>query len=108
MIYVKQNDRRPAAPATLKRGTTVVDLTQATSVTFKMRGLNQIELTTDRAAVVLDAAAGSVEYRWEAADTDTAGTFLAEWEVLWSDGTTETFPTIDYDIVQISSDLDRS
>ena len=108
MIYVKQNDRRPAAPAILKRGGTIVDLTSATSVTFKMRRINSLDLKVDNSAYVTDASAGAVEYRWAAIDTDTSGEYLAEWEVLWSDGTTETFPTVDYDIVLITSDLDGS
>jgi hypothetical protein len=106
MIFVKQGDRRPAAPATLKRGTTVVDLTLATSVTFKMRPVRDLTLKVDAAATVLVAASGTVEYRWISGDTDTAGTFYAEWEVLWSDGTPETFPTINHDIVVIRPDLD--
>lgn len=108
MIFVKQGDRRPAAPATIKRGTTVVDLTLATSVTFKMRHFNLAGLTVDAEANVLSAEDGTVEYRWIAGDTDLAGDYYAEWEVLWSDGTKETFPTIDYDIVHISGDLDGS
>lgn len=108
MIFVKQGDRRPAAPATIKRGSTVVDLTTATSVTFKMRPMYRLDLTVDTAATVLVAASGTVEYRWAAGDTDTSGDYFAEWEVLWNDGTTETFPTIDYDVVHISSVLDGS
>jgi hypothetical protein len=108
MIYAKQNDTRPAAPAILKRGTTVVDLTLATTVTFKMRRLGKIELKVDNTAYVVSAVAGSVEYRWAEGDTDAAGEYLAEWEVLWDDDTVETFPTVDYDVVLISSDLDGS
>jgi hypothetical protein len=108
MIYVKQNARRPTAPATLKRGSNVVDLTTATQVMFKMRPVNGVDLKVNNAATVLTAASGTVEYRWASGDTDTAGEYLAEWEVTWSDGTTETFPTIDYDVVLITSDLDGS
>jgi hypothetical protein len=108
MIFVKQGDRRPAAPATIKRGTTVVDLTSATSVTFKMRHFYRTDLTVDAAATILSPTAGTVEYQWAPGDTNLAGDYYAEWEVLWSDGTKETFPTIDYDIVHISGDLDGS
>lgn len=108
MIHIKQNDRRPAAPATLKRGDAVVDLTAATSVTFKMRQIHKLDLKVNNTVYVVDASVGQVEYRWGVGDTDTPGEYLAEWEVLWSDGTTETFPTVDYDIVLITSDLDGS
>jgi hypothetical protein len=106
MISVKQNDRRPAAAATLKHGTTIVPLTLASSVTFKMKPINDSEMKVNAAAVIVDAAAGEVEYRWAVGDTDTAGEFLGEWEVIWSDGTPETFPTIDFDRVIIHPDLD--
>ena len=107
MMNMKQNDRRPAMPATIKRGTQIVPLTSAMSVTFKMRpAYGPLELKVNSAAVVTNAATGQVEYRWAAGDTDTVGEFLAEWEVLWADGTTETFPTIDYDRVIIHDDLD--
>lgn len=108
MIYVKQNDTRPAAPATLKRGDVVVDLTLATSVTFKMTREGQVDKKVNSVANVLSATLGTVEYRWLAGDTDESGQYIAEWEVLWDDGTIETFPTIDYDYVLISADLDGS
>jgi hypothetical protein len=109
MIFVKQNDRRPPAYALLKRGDVVVDLTLAQRCTFKMRRTGRTELKVDALAVIgNDPTLGEVEYRWAAGDTDTSGEYLAEWEVLWTDGTLETFPTIDYDYVSISPDLDGS
>lgn len=107
MIYVKQNDRRPAAEVTIKRGTSVVDLNLATGVTFKMRERTQSgALKVNTAAVITDATNGVVEYRWQSGDTDTPGTYYAEWEVIWNDGTTETFPTLGHDIVIVTGDLD--
>ena len=106
MIEVKQNDRRPAASTTLLRGEEVVSLVDATSVTFKMRPQTGVTKKVDSVANIMDATGGQVEYRWVLGDTDTVGTFLAEWEVVWNDGTPETFPTRDYDIVVIYSDLD--
>jgi len=108
MISIKQGDRRPAAPATIKRGTAIVDLTNATSVTFKLRRKSFVDLTVDAEADILSAVDGTVEYRWAVGDTDLAGEYQAEWEVLWSDGTPETFPTMGYDLCMIYSDLDRS
>lgn len=106
MIHIKQGDRRPAAPATIKRGTTVVDLSTATSVTFKMTNFYEMQKKVDAAADVTDAVNGEVEYRWADGDTDTPGKYYAEWEVLWSDGTPETFPTAVPDIVIVYGDLD--
>lgn len=106
MIHLKQNDQKPAATTTLSRGTTVVDLTNATSVTFKMRQHGSNVLKVDAAAVVTDAVNGEVEYRWVSGDTDSSGDYYAEWQVLWNDGDLETFPTLTYDIVVIHGDLD--
>lgn len=105
MINVKQNDTRPAAYAVLRRGDTVVDLTAASTVTFKMRAEDGT-LKVDAAAVILAPLTGEVEYRWATGDTDTPGLFPAEWQVSWLDNTVETFPTIDFDYVTIHGDLD--
>jgi hypothetical protein len=106
MIQVKQGDRRPPATATIKRGIAIVPLDTAASVTFKMTPVGGATKTVDAAATITDAPLGEVEYRWAVGDTDTPGEYEAEWEVVWSDGTNETFPTIDYDIVLIYGDLD--
>lgn len=106
MMNMKQNDRRPAFPATLKHGTEAISLVEATSVQFKMRPTWDMELKVDAPAAITNAVEGQVEYRWATGDTDTVGEFLAEWEVTWSDGTNETFPTIDHDRVIIHGDLD--
>jgi len=110
MIHIKQGDRRPVADITITRGSagTPVDLSLASSVTFKMRYRNRKTLKVNSAAVITNAVAGEVEYRWASGDTDTPGMYVAEWEVLWNDGTTETFPTLNTDIVRIGGDLDNS
>jgi len=105
MIYIKQNDRRPPAEQTLYRGETVVDLTEATGVTFKMREVGRKDLKVNTAGMLISND-GEVRYNWQAGDTDTPGTFHAEWEVVWNDGTTETFPTLGAEIVLIHGDLD--
>lgn len=105
-FFIKQNDTRPAIRATLKDADELpVDLTAAT-VEFHMRvypaGTTKISAGS---VVVLDAAKGDVEYRWVAADTDTADTFEAEYEVTFSDGTIQTFPNDTHAIVEITDDI---
>lgn len=107
MIHIKQNDRRPVAQKNLTRGSTQVDLSLATGVTFKMTLQGQIDMKVNAAALINDALTGDVEYRWQAGDTDTPGTYFAEYEVVWNDGTTETFPTLGHEVVLITGDLDR-
>lgn len=106
MQLIKQNDRRPAATAILRRGRTPVDLTLAGSVKFKLRYMYKNELKVDAGAVIVEATTGEVEYRWLSGQTDEPGVYLVEWEVRWGDNTTETFPTIGYDVCIISGDLD--
>jgi hypothetical protein len=60
---------------------TPVDLS-ASSVQFKMRQAGTGVLKVDEAAVIVSAVDGTLRYDWEAADVDTAGTFLVWWEVL--------------------------
>jgi len=106
MHIIKQNDRRPVASTVITRGGVIVDLDTAAGVTFKMKRFGRVDLKVNSAAVITDAANGAVEYRWSAGDTDEAGKYFAEYEVLWADSTTETFPSLSHEIVLITSDLD--
>jgi hypothetical protein len=56
-------------------------------------------------AVITSAAAGEVTYNWGTADTDTAGAYEAEIEVLWNDGKAETFPNNGYWEITITDDI---
>ena len=105
MFHIKQNDLNPVYETVLKRGTATVDLTTATSVTFKMRKRHSTILVVDAAATIdTPATDGTVYYTWVTGDTATAGSYDAEWEVLWPSGT-ETFPTLGYDRVAVDADL---
>lgn len=105
LFRIKSGDTRPYFAVTLSYtdGTAVV-LTGA-SVLFKMRD-DSGALKVNAAAVVTDAASGQCEYRPVAADTDTPGNYLAEWQVTFADGTIQTFPTRNHDRVRVIGDLD--
>lgn len=103
-FYIKQNDTQPRMLATLKDGDeNLIDLTGA-SVRFHMRTVGG-SVVTDSAAVVVTAGSGLVRYDWQAADTDTVGSYQAEFEVTYADGTIETFPNNGYIRVQIGDDI---
>ena len=98
---IKAFDRLPSIQATLS-----ADLTTATSVDFIMRPKAGGTAKINAAAVVVDAAEGVVRYDWAALDTDTPGEYQAEWEVTWSGGKQQTFPTTTYHTIDVLADLD--
>jgi hypothetical protein len=81
-LRFKVGNTLPVIRQTLKNDVgTVLDLTGAT-VQFRMREPGQA-LKVNRAAVVIDAPNGVVQYAWQTGDTDTAGLFSAEWAVTY-------------------------
>lgn len=56
-------------------------------------------------ATVTDAAEGKVTYDWQPGDTDDAGKYDAEVEILWSSGGIQTVPSAGYDEININVDL---
>ena len=87
---IKQGDTRPIIQATV---TTPVVLTNAT-VRFLMRLRADKSSKVAAAAVVTGAL--TMEYRWDAADTNTAGIYEAEFEVTFPSGLIETYPNGEY------------
>lgn len=101
---IKQNDTSPALQATLKDySEAAVSLVGAT-VRFHMKDLSG-SIVIDAAMTVTNASGGVVRYNWQAADTDTAGTYSAEFEVTYSDLSVETFPNTDNIAIVITPEL---
>ena len=91
-FYLKQNDTAPSIRATLKDGSgSVIDLTGA-SVRFHMKDLSGTVKIDTAATIISPATSGIVQYNWTGSDTDTAGTYYAEFEVTYSDSSIESFP----------------
>ena len=89
--YLKQNDTSPTLDAILTDANgTVVDVTNAI-VRFHMLKIGATTLKIDAAASVIDGAAGHVRYALQNGDTDTPGTYKAEYQVTCPDGSIETF-----------------
>jgi hypothetical protein len=104
-FYVKQNDTSPAMLATLQDANgDAVNITGA-SVRFHMRPIGSNSITVDASATIVTPEDGVVRYDWLAADTDTIGSYQAEFEVTYADGSIETFPNDGYVRVEIIDDI---
>lgn len=108
-IQVKRNDRAPFVRATLfDEDDVAVNLTGA-SVRFVMKTTEAAPTEKVNAPMTLvNAAGGIVEYQWAVGDTDTAGSFVAEFEVTYASGVPQTFPTNGFETVTIYPDLGGS
>lgn len=102
---IKAHDRLPAIQAELSTDAGLANLTGAT-VRFIMAPAVGGTPKVNANASVLDPTQGSVRYEWVAADTASPGSYLAEWQVTWSDGRQQTFPTLTYHTVDVLADLD--
>jgi hypothetical protein len=105
--YFKQSDTAPAITAVLLDGRgNPVSLVAAT-VKFKM--MDQAGTVIVNATAAADpnqvANTGHVSYNWAIGDLDTEGVYLAEWEVTFLNGTVETFPNKDYDVVRVTKEI---
>lgn len=104
VVTLKRGDTRTAIKATLlSPAGTAVDLTGAT-VKFIMADLRGV-VKINRAAQVQDALNGVVWFIFEPPETDVAGTYRGEFEVMFGDGRKETYPNDDYLTVEIKPDL---
>lgn len=102
---IKQNDTSPGIEAILKDSdNNPINLTGA-SLRFIMAKYNSTELKVDASATIVTAAEGLIKYDWIIGDTDESGTFKAEFEVTYNDGTIETFPNDGYLTIEIDPEL---
>ncbi len=104
-FYIKQNDTAPILLVSLKDGDgAAVDLTAASAI-FKMRPVGQTTIKTSAAAIIHNDDEGQVRYEWVAADTDTIGSYEAEFQITFVDGKVETFPNSDFIRITITDDI---
>lgn len=111
-FYIKNGDTAPAYVADLVDDVdstpAAINLTDATSVTFKMRLASTTGApAVDSEATITTAASGRVTYEWQAGDTDEPGEYEVEFEIAWTDGTIETVPNNGYASVIVTDDLDN-
>lgn len=99
---IKKGDRAPAYAAQLKVNGEVLSLVGGgLTVRFYMRPKGGGALVVDGGtATITNAAEGRVEYAWEDGDTDTVGTFEAEFRVTAS-GVTRTIPSRGFNYIEV-------
>ena len=89
-IKIVQNDTRPPLEFTITQDGNSVDLTGAT-VKFYMKNADTGAVKISGVACTLtDATKGKCRYSWQAADTNTVGTYLGEVEVTFPDSSIQT------------------
>jgi len=102
-IRRKQGDTYPPIEATLEnKDGTAINLTGAT-VAFHTKRAGTV--VTNAAATVTDATGGEVSYTLVAADTAAAGEYEIEWEITFSDGSTQSVPTDRNDILIVAPQI---
>lgn len=104
-FFIKQNDTQPAFQAVLEDGAGDPINLDGASVRFHMRAIGAASVKVDAAASVILAVSGIVRYNWSADDTDTVGSYQAEFEVTYADASIETFPNNGYVRVEIIDDI---
>lgn len=101
---IRQYDLSPSIRATLLDADgQVINLTGA-SVTLKLK-LAGSTVVIERTMTVANAVQGIVQYDWVSGDTDVAGTYLINFKVIYDDGSPETFPNNDNQVLNIVPSL---
>lgn len=103
---ITQNDSGISLSSVLTDDNEPVDLTGVSDVSFNMEDQFErvvISDTTQGRVNIVDKSNGVVEYVFGKNETNSVGTYYAEWQVTYSSGFVETFPTntkLQVDIVE--------
>ena len=103
-FYIKQGDRKEYLVATLKDSNgNAIDVSGLT-VKFIMAADTSTTPVINGACTLTDPSNGIVTYEWQAGDTSTAGTYIAEFQIDDS-GEYRTVPTKGYLTIIIVDDI---
>ena len=107
-ILVKQDDTKPPVRAQLLDANgDPIDLSNvpADGVTFQVETKGETTVVSG-ACEIVNATEGQVRYEWSSSDTADAGEFRGEFDVSYSDGSTQTVPNDGYIPVKITRQID--
>lgn len=106
IIVLKKNDRKPPVLAqAVDIDGNIVDLTDAVSVTFKMRIASGTTNKVSSSATIQNAKTGIMMYNWGDGDTDVPGNYNAIFVVNWGSDVPQTFPGKGFMIIQIEDTI---
>lgn len=84
-----------------------LDLTAAESITLVMVSVRPVGTRiTGACTIAAPSTSGVIEYPWEPGDTDVAGQYRAQFEIVWSNTKPQTVPNEGYEVIEIQPDLD--
>ena|SRR5687767_4441670 len=95
-MFVMQNDEQS------------FDFTGYTQPRFIMRSIDASLPKVSAVAAIDDAVGGVLRYDWVPADTNTAGRYQAEFELIDPTGKKRTFPVDEYAYVEVFEDLNNA
>lgn len=103
---MRQGDTEPSLGAIVKDSKgRPKGLTNVSDVRFHMMDADDGSIKIDGHATVVNASEGKIVYEWQDGDTDTPGHYDAEFEIIYDDGDTETFPNYRYIDVIITEEI---
>lgn len=111
IFKIKRNDTLPALKLSIistdRLGSkTGYDLTNVTGATFTMiEDKCKCPKVFSQEAQIVCYTGGTVQYNWQAVDTDTAGTYWGEFELNFSDGGRLSVPQMGGVKIEILDDL---
>lgn len=102
-LNLKRGDLEPAVRVSLAFSDgSPVPLASVIEIRFRMADvLTRAEIFSRAAQVDGDPALGQVVYVWQPGDTDIAGVYYAEFEVIWPGSRPQTYPPQGYLTVSI-------
>lgn len=110
-VYMVRNDTLPNLDVTLTDSNgAAIDLTDST-VTFTMVDATDItsqQVTEQECLILSGQGTGMVRYLWDSEDTNTAGAYLAQFEIIYDSGGKLTVPTTDSLVIVILEDYDAN
>lgn len=105
-FFWKQNDTTTAITRTLENAVGAADDLTGATIKFLMRPINGTTPKINAAATTVGSATlGNVSYTPTGTDTNTAGLYIAEWQVTYAGGAVQSFPNGGYDLILISPEL---